>query len=173
MTSVLQWGRLQVAQALLPLRLCATRSWSFHSPNTILHRGLRQNADRCRRSVSASDIAAPRSPSNSSANIVGDKPLHPRLSVLALFPPMTREIQDQQSTTGRQSVESKVRSGPVHHASMLERKLHPGEEKANRNIRFTEIQLCIRKQATKQVSNRYKNSFFALLKGPEIGEKRS
>jgi hypothetical protein len=97
----------------------------------------------------------------SSAN----NPLHPRFSVLALLPQMTREIQDQQPTAARPAA--------VHYALTLDRDHHLGEEKANRNIRFTEIQLCAGKQATKQFSNRNKNVFFGFLKGPEIGEKLS
>jgi hypothetical protein len=92
-------------------------------------------------------------------------PLNPRFSVLALFPQMTRKIQAQQPTAARPA--------PVHHALTSECERHPGEEKANRNIRITGIELCTRKQATKQFSNRNKTAFFAHLKGPETREKRS
>jgi hypothetical protein len=101
---------------------------------------------------------------------------------------MTREIQDQQLTaerrhsshysfpaqiTKQQGVKSGARPAPAHHAPAFECKHHLGEEKANRNIRISEIELCVRKHATKQFSNRNKNAFFGLLNGFEIGEKRS
>ena len=165
---MLQWARLQVAQALLPVRLCERD----RGASTLQTRYRTVVCSKVLIAVVATLLRHDRHPIRQQISLANN-PLHPRLSVLALFPPMTREIQDQQPTVGRQSVESKARSGPVHHASMLERKLHPGEEKANRNIRFTEIELCIRKQATKQFSNRNKNAFFALLEGPGIGEKRS
>jgi hypothetical protein len=100
---------------------------------------------------------------------------------------MIREIQDQQlkaerrhslhysfaaQITKQQGVKSGARPAPAHHAPALECKHHLGEEKANCNSRISEIDLCDRKQATKQFSNRNKNAFFGLLEGREIGDKR-
>jgi len=96
-------------------------------------------------------------------------PLNPCFSVLALMPQMTREIQDQQPTAARQY--SSYRS--AHHTSALKCACRLGEEKANRNSRFSEIELCSGKQATNKFSNRNKNAFVAPSKGPEIGEERS
>jgi hypothetical protein len=121
------------------------------------------------------------------SKISSDKsPLNPRFSVLALFPQMTRESPNQ-PTVGPQNFShgvfptqipnqqsAKSEAGPAadHHAKTRECERHLGEEKANRNIRITEIELCIGKHATKQFSNRNKNAFFAFLNAPEIREKR-
>jgi hypothetical protein len=115
-------------------------------------------------------------------------PLNPRFSVLALLPQMTREIQDQHPATERQhslhhlfptqisrhrSVKCDAQPAPAHHSSTLECERHLGEEKANRNIRISEIELCSREHTAKQFSNRNKNAFFALSKPLETSEKRS
>jgi hypothetical protein len=75
--------------------------------------------------------------------------------------------------TRQNPIQRDARPVPAHRASTPECKCHLGEEKANRNIRISEIDLCIRKQATKQFSNRNKNAFVALLKHLETSEKRS
>jgi hypothetical protein len=62
---------------------------------------------------------------------------------------------------------------PAHRPSTPEWECHLGEEKANRNIRISEIELCSGKHATKQFSNRNKNASFGLLKHLETSEKRS
>jgi hypothetical protein len=62
---------------------------------------------------------------------------------------------------------------PAHDPSTPECECHVGEEKANRNIRISEIELCIRKHATKQFFNRNKNASFGLSKHLETSEKRS
>jgi hypothetical protein len=77
---------------------------------------------------------------------------------------MTREIQDQRLIVGQQNW--------AHHPAPVECERHLGEEKANRNSRISEIELCGRKHATKQFPNRNKNPFFGLLSGPEMREKR-
>jgi hypothetical protein len=130
----------------------------------------RRRYERCRRYDSASHNI-PRSDQHPICQqITSEKnPLNPCFSVLALMPQMTREIQDQQPTAARQY--SSYRS--AHHTSALKCACRLGEEKANRNSRISEIGLCSGKQATKRFSNRNKNAFFALSKGPEIGEKRS
>jgi hypothetical protein len=100
---------------------------------------------------------------------------------------MTRQIQGQQLTAERQN--SSYRSSPAHvskqqsvkyetrpaatdRSSIPECERHLSEGKANRNIRITEIELCIGKHAAKQFSNRNKNAFFALLNAPGMREKR-
>jgi hypothetical protein len=97
-----------------------------------------------------------------SANIVTN-PLHPRFSVLALLPQMKQENPIQRD----------ARPVPAHQASTPDCECHLGEEKANRNIRISEIELCIRKHAIKQFSNRNKNASFGLSKHLETSEKRS
>jgi hypothetical protein len=95
---------------------------------------------------------------------------------------MTRRIQDQQPTLKRQR--SSYRFLPAQISKQqnvecetqwatLECKRYLGEEKANRNSRISEIGLCSGKHATKQFSNRNKNTFFVLLKHLETSEKRS
>jgi len=71
------------------------------------------------------------------------------------------------------SIQRDARPVPAHYPSTPECEYHLGEEKANRNIRISEIELCSGKHATKQFSNRNKNPFLRLLNDPEIGEKRS
>jgi hypothetical protein len=75
--------------------------------------------------------------------------------------------------TRQNPIQRDERAVPAHRASTPECKCHLGEEKANRNLRISEIELCIRKRATKEFSNRNKNAFFGLLNHLETSEKRS
>jgi hypothetical protein len=66
----------------------------------------------------------------------------------------------------QQSVKYETRPAATDHFSIPECERHLSEEKANRNIRITELELCIGKHATKQFSNRNKNAFFGFLNAP-------